>query len=375
MKNKIAILTQPLSHNYGGIIQNYALQKVLMDMGHETVTINRRQENLNSKIKILASRYKTLFFRDILRSKNPSYFDHKKISAHNHRFLSEHIKLSTKLESTVALTNYFRKEKFDSVVVGSDQVWRPKYSPDIFNFYLDFLQKNTSMRKVAYSASFGTEAWEYTELQTQKCSILIQQFDGVSVREDSGVQLCSKYLNRNDAVHVLDPTLLLNAEDYSQLINQPKKKMGLFTYVLDDSNEKIEFINNCSTELNLKRSSNQAKFKTNIHKSNNIEDYIIPPLKGWLQGFRDADFVITDSFHGTVFSIINNKHFLVLVNKSRGASRFESILKKLNLEDRLIYDVNNFDESKLKVKIDYEAVNLKLNQLKADSLDFLKNYF
>lgn len=70
MKNKIAILTQPLGHNYGGIIQKYALQKVLVDMGHETVTINRAYDNPHSKTRILASKYKTLFFRHILQSKS-----------------------------------------------------------------------------------------------------------------------------------------------------------------------------------------------------------------------------------------------------------------------------------------------------------------
>jgi hypothetical protein len=374
MKHKIAILTQPLARNYGGIIQNYALQKVFADLGHETITIRRDFDNPHSKIKILASKYKTLFFRQILKSKDPKYIDLNKTSKHNQIFLKKYIKLSPKLDDTNELSKYFSKEKFDGVVVGSDQVWRPKYSPNIFNFYLDFLEEKNTIKKVAYAASFGTEEWEYTQEQTRKCKELIQQFDSISVREDSGIQLCKEHLNRKDATHVLDPTLLLDAADYSQLIGAVEKNLGLFSYVLDDSIEKIEFIDNCAKELNLERSTNQAKFKTNTYKSDNIEDYIIPPLEGWLQGFRDAEFVITDSFHGTVFSILNKKPFLTLVNKGRGASRFESFLKQLGLEDRLIYNVKGFDESKLKDEINYEEIHLKLDILKSESISFLKNY-
>lgn len=373
MKYKIAIMTQPLGSNYGGIIQNYALQKVFTDMGHETVTIDRRGENTQSKIRILAGSYKMLFFRHVLKSKNPAYLDFKKIFASNHSFLKKYINLSPQIQSTQALEAFFSKEKFDAIVVGSDQVWRPRYSPNIFNFYLDFISKRDDIKKVAYAASFGTEEWEYTKEQTEKCRNLIQQFHGISVREDSGIQLCTDYLRRNDAEHVLDPTLLLKAEDYSKFITESGNKKGLFSYVLDNSKEKKEFIDICAEELKLEKFSNQSKYKTNVPKNGPIDDYIVPPIEGWLQGFRDADFVITDSFHGTVFSILNEKPFFTLVNKSRGASRFESLLQQLGLADRLIYDVKDFDVSQLSSQINYEPVRSKLHSLKENSINFLKS--
>lgn len=375
MKHKIAILTQPLSHNYGGIIQNYALQKVLTDLGHQTITINRRGDNRHSKIRVLASKYKTIVYRNILQPNNPKYFNPNIIFENNHRFLEKHINLSPSITTTSSLSKYFNKEQFTDVVVGSDQVWRPKYSPNIYNFYLDFLQENTTIKKISYAASFGTEEWEYSEEETEYCKNLIQQFNAISVREDSGAVLCKIKLNRDDAVHVLDPAILLEAEDYSTLINKPKKEIGLYTYVLDETNEKLSFIKNCADKLNLKIYKNQAKYKTNNPKSDDINDYITPPLEGWLQGFRDAEFVITDSFHGTIFSILNEKPFLVLVNKKRGASRFESFLKQLDLSNRLIYNINDFDKSKLKEEIDYSAVKSKLKFMKSESINFLKNQF
>lgn len=374
-KYRIAIMTQSLGFNYGGIIQNYALQKVLTDRGHSTVTIDRAEENPHLKLKIVASRYKSVLFRYILKQRIPTFLDDRRISATNRAFIKKNIKLSPTIQSTSALASYFSKKRFDVVVVGSDQVWRPRYSFNIFNFFLDFLQKNKRIKKVAYAASFGTDEWEYTKEQTRLCSDLIQEFDGVSVREDSGVTLCAEYLNRKDVISVLDPTLLLNADDYSKLIDREKVDIGLFTYVLDQSNDKLNFIKKCARLLNLNVHNNQAMRSGENVELAKIADYIIPPIEGWLQGYRDAEFIITDSFHGTVFSIINAKPFFVLVNEDRGSARFESILRKLGLEDRLIYDLESFNFSTLTTTIDYKEVFKKLNLLKDESIQFINKYF
>lgn len=368
-------MTQSLGFNYGGIIQNYALQKVLKDKGHSTVTIDRAEENPHLKLKIVASRYKSVLFRYILRQRIPTFLDDRRISATNRAFIKKHITLSPRIQSTSALASYFSKKRFDVVVVGSDQVWRPRYSFNIFNFFLDFLQKNKRIKKVAYAASFGTDKWEYTREQTRLCSDLIKEFDGVSVREDSGVTLCAEYLNRKDVISVLDPTLLLNADDYSKLIGREKVDIGLFTYVLDEKDDKLNFIQECAKKLNLKVHKNQAKRSGENVELAKIADYVIPPIEGWLQGYRDAEFIITDSFHGTVFSIINAKPFFVVVNEDRGSARFESILRKLGLEDRLIYDLELFDFSTLTKTIDYKEVFKKLNLLKGESLQFINKYF
>lgn len=368
----IAIMTQQLGFNYGGIIQNYALGKVLTDMGHKVITINRGEENPHSKYRIKFSRYKSVVLRFVFNRRTPIYLDYRRISRRNLTFIKQNINLSPLLYTTSLLAEYFSKKKIDAVVVGSDQVWRPAYSPNILNFFLDFLLGQTNLKKISYAASFGTDKWEYSAEQTEICKELIQQFNGVSVRENSGVSLCKKYLNRIDAIHVLDPTLLLTAEDYSQLIGRAKKDIGLYTYVLDESVENLMFIEKCATSLKLHVERNQAKLPPDNIDLDKLQDYVIPPMEGWLQGFRDAEFIITDSFHGTVFSIINKKPFFVLVNRSRGAARFESILNQLGLEDRLIYDLESFDFSNLKNEINYQTVYAKLDGLKQESLLFLK---
>lgn len=373
-KYKIAILTQALGFNYGGIIQNYALQKVLSDLGHHAVTINRGEENPHSKLKIAASRCKSLLLRYIFKRRVPVYIDYQRISKTNLQFIRRNINISPLLYTTSMLAEYFLRKKFDAVVVGSDQVWRPAYSPNIFNFYLDFLQGQDNIIKVSYAASFGTDQWEYSEEETKMCGELLGQFDGVSVREDSGVLLCNEYLSRTNAVHVLDPAFLLTAGDYSQIIGKAKEESGLFTYVLDESPENMKFIEHCSGTLGLNVHRSQAKLSPDHIDLNRMQDYMIPPIEGWLQGFRDAEFVITDSFHGTVFSIINRKPFFVLVNKSRGAARFQSILTQLGLEDRLIDDLETFDFANLKKNINYEVVSTHLNRLIKESLSFINTH-
>lgn len=369
-KKKIAILTQPLGHNYGGIIQNYALQKVLKQLGYQPETINRVGNRHTSKVRSILSKAKQFIYKHLLGKNILTKKDREQISNNNVKFLNKYINRSLLINADKDLAEYFKNKKFNAVIVGSDQTWRPKYSPNIYNYYLDFLKDNNQIKKLAYASSFGTAEWEYTEEQTKIVKQLVKQFHAISVREAAGVDLCREKL-RVEAVHLLDPTLLLTAEDYSELINQPKANKELFTYVLDESKEKQDFIQFIGKELKLKQHTNQAqKFDAKVKKT--LEELIMPPLEGWLQGFRDAEFVITDSFHGTVFSIINKKTFISIVNKERGASRFESFLTSLDLEDRLVYEVNNFDVSLLENTIDYEAVHQKLKVLKDESLNFLK---
>src|SRR5690606_16204730 len=291
---------------------------------------------------------------------------------HTKKFINENIQLSPLIENTTDLKKHFNKNDFDAVIVGSDRTWRPKYSPNIYNYYLDFLKDNNQIKKLPYASSFGTAEWEYTEEQTKIVKQLAKQFHAISVREAAGVDLCREKLGV-EAVHLLDPTLLLTAEDYSSLIQKPKERKELYTYVLDNSLDVEEFIKNVGQKLGLTQTTNQAKAKFELSTRRKTEDYILPPIEGWLQGFRDADFVITDSFHGTVFSIINKKPFLTILNKSRGASRFESLLGQFGLEDRLLYSLDNLDYKILEKEIDFEFVHSEIDKQRKQSLEFLQN--
>lgn len=376
---KVAILTQPLHNNYGGNLQNFALQKVLKNMGHEPVTIDRHAPiKLRTKLKL--GYFKRLVFHYLKGAPKPKvkdYFGGSK-EAHNRKhvlkFIETYINKTPRLYSDKAVHKAFEQNKFDAVIVGSDQCWRPIYSPNISTYFLDFLESDQSIKKIAYAASFGTSEWEFDEQQTQMAQRLIKQFDTVSVREKQAVELVKDKLNA-EASFVLDPTLLLDKEDYLTVINahQPPlpKKQGVYTYVLDTGGWKGQVINQVAKSLNAEVFNNQPK--ANIaNPSDNPDDYVIPSIEGWIKGFADADFVVTDSFHGTVFSILFNKPFVSLLNSSRGASRFYSILSEFGLEDRL---VTEYDEAKvnalLNQEIDWQVVNEKLKKLKQSSNTFL----
>lgn len=368
---RIAILTQPLHNNYGGNLQNYALQKVLKDMGHQPITIDRhRQIPLRAKLKLRYFKMLVLYF--FRRGEKPSLkaFFSKKHEAYIREeislFIDANICKTPKLYSDAQVHAEFINSKFDAVVVGSDQCWRPIYSPNIYSYFLDFLQQDESIKKIAYAASFGTAEWEFSPEQTERCKQLVQQFDLVTVREKAAVNLVNEKLNK-DAHFVLDPTLLLNREDYEQLFkkkNLPNNK-GVYIYVLDKASWKSQVIETVKTKLDLKQYSNH-------HDENNAGQQKIPSIESWIKGFADADFIITDSFHGTVFSIIFNKPFICLVNISRGASRFESILGELELTERM---VGGFDKKKIEALVQetirYDGVNQKLDTLRAQSKELL----
>lgn len=369
---RIAILTQPLGGNYGGVIQNYALQQILLRKGFEVETVNRVAKeswlyNILFKIKNhLYHKPKGRFKRIFSKREN------KIVKEEIYRFIDTKMFVSENIDTTSKLREYFKIKRCDTVIVGSDQTWRPSYSPNIYNYYLDFLKNDEKLKKIAYASSFGVDKWEYSQIETRKVKKLVKNFGAISVREKSGIDLCKNYLGV-ESEFVLDPTLLLKREDYIALFNieNREKREGVFSYLLDKNDTKVNVLEDIAKHLGKKIFYNQPKRSMNDNINfTKIEDYVYPSLESWLASFYDADFIVTDSFHGTVFSIIFNKPFLAIVNEDRGASRFHSLLKELELEDRLISDVRNL-ELKARENIDYCRVNKKLEELRERSESFL----
>ena len=235
--------------------------------------------------------------------------------------------------------------------------------------FLDFVQ-DRQVKRIAYAASFGVDNWEFSQEQTFQCKKLIQMFDAVSVREKSGVELCQTKLGRNDTQWVLDPTMLLDQKDYLSLINSSntgKSEGQLFYYILDATPLKISIVDALSSKHNLK------SFKVSAP----IDDFTLPaemrvqpPVEKWLAAFRDADFVVTDSFHACVFSILFQKQFVVIGNQFRGSTRMQSLLEMFGLSSRL---VDNIEEAQRLDEIDYNAISERLSLMREKSTSFLFN--
>ena len=335
---RIAILTLPLHSNYGGILQAFALQKHLEKKGHEVFIIEENLLRVSIKDSIVGL-IKRIIKKYILR-KDIALFTNNKINneriiirKNTDAFLKKHlnIKLMRKFEN-------LNKNSFDAYIVGSDQVWRPQYFGE-FRMHKAFLSftKNWKVKRLAYAASFGTDSWEYSAEISNICKSYIQKFDIVTVRENTGVELC-KHRFGIDSLHVLDPTMLLDKKEYNDLINNLnfiQEQDNLFVYILDNNILKTETVELISTNLNLSAFSVNSKIEDTTAP---LEERIHPPVENWIKAFRDSKFIITDSFHACVFSIIYNKPFLVIGNKERGMARFESLLATFDFKERLIIE-------------------------------------
>ncbi len=369
---KIGIITLPFNSNYGGLLQAFALQTVLKQMGHEVWAVNRRNRIMPFKIKVLSSANRLI--KSIINGKMGvirSWATAKEelvIDRHTNRFLSENIQTTVFLKSESDFAKLSQYE-FDAYVVGSDQVWRPKYSPRLANHFLGFIDDTVNPKRISYAASFGVDNWEFTSEQTGECRKLVAKFNAVSVREDTAVKLCKQNFGV-EATQVLDPTLLVPKEEYIRLVEKdkiPKCNGTLLTYVLDKSPDKLEFIKKIILETGLDEVSIMPKSLFRDAGRKKISDCIYPPVTAWLRGFMDAEYVVTDSFHGMAFAIIFNKPFLALGNTKRGMTRFSSLVKLFGLEDRIILSADSQLTEKLYVPIDFRHVNeiLKTKQLEA----------
>lgn len=367
---KIGILTLPFNNNYGGLLQSYALQTILKNRGHQVILINIptvKNYPLKGRIKKI--------LKDLtgqtLKERKRLY----EISTNMRDFVTENMVLTDPLLNNSDFHS-LKEEKFDVFIVGSDQVWRFDYTKHQFaRYFFDFLY-NSKLKRLSFAASFGIDVWNKSAKDTELLIKLISEFAGVSVRESSAVNLCKKHLQIN-AKHILDPTLYLDRSYYQTLLQGKavdgfQSKDSVLYYVLDANEDKGVCIDKVAKILD-----NTKLYKAGVKQKSQGKynaDMVYPSVYQWLFDFINCQFVVTDSFHGCVFSIIFNKPFLVYANKNRGITRFESILKTVGLDDRIVFDSKEVDERKVKGPIDYQKINLILKKAKIEMREFLEQY-
>ena len=372
---RIAIVTLPLHTNYGGILQAYALRKVLMDMGHECDLIDKECKlAMPPAWKMPLVHMKRMGLNVIRLGKGPEVFREKRIMKELPVVGAEVLKFTEKYISPRVVRRYsdIQMGEYDAFVAGSDQIWRPIYFGNIEDAFLKFTE-NWNVKRFAYAASFGTDVLEYTYEQLEACSALLKRFDAVSVRESSGVELCDEWFEREDAVHVLDPVMLLAPESYAALASGAEARPAkgkVLSYILNESKEKSAVAALAarwlSTDIH-----DASVFPRDLHRP--LAERVVPSMEQWLACFEDAEFVVTDSFHGCVMSILFHKPFLVLGNAGRGLSRVTSLLDLFGLEDRLVQGIDPEDDGEYYISgIDWERVDAVLAEWKTRSMDFLK---
>lgn len=374
MKEKMntVILTHPPGTNYGGIMQAYALQRVLSDQGLTVVTSTCHQTGLLEWTII----YLKYFIRCVIHIFKPSISNMpphitKQRTVHTMKFVHQYIKTipKSKLYSTAFLRTCC------SFVVGSDQVLRQAYVP-VEKYLLNFT-KGMSVTRITYAASFGRDNLsEYSPRLVKKTARLARQFDAISIRESSGVNLANRYWGVSATQHV-DPTLLLDKEHFEKLVMDDADNVyaspgNLFVYILDRDNTKAKAVIKTEKLLNL-RAYELLPPTVNSYRvfKENIDLYRLPRVTQWLKSIMDAEFVITDSFHGCAFSIIFNKPFIAIGNKNRGIARFTSLLSTFGLQDRLISGLSELTEELLLSRIEWKNINHQLKNEQVRSISYL----
>ncbi len=365
---KIGILTLPFNNNYGGYLQAYALLTVLKQKGHNVEIIYRRPNRRPLKVRFLYP-FKVIVKTLLKIPHGPLIMnqesDLRSSGSQMMPFVDKYISPKTPPYYTTSKMEKECKGRYDIVIVGSDQVWRPKYVPCIKDFFFDFI-KEKHVKKVAYAVSFGTATPEYKKTEINHCRELISEFEMVSVREKSALDVIRtfKWKTKTPPQLVLDPTFLLSKSCYERIISNKIRSNPLnriFCYILDSCNVVDEIIKQVEIKLQL----------SSYHLFNKkIKNFQKPSIETWLNNIRNSQFVITDSFHGMVFCIIFNRSFIIFVNEDRGTERFTSLLSLLELENRICKNIQDIDNI-LSESIDWKNVNSKLSLFRDLSFKFI----
>lgn len=358
---KIGILTQPLHRNYGGILQNWALQHVLLDMGHEPemIFLCMGSRPKGTLLAIRCMSFAKCIVKKFLFGCKDVYLDsvfNPQYSPSGPRYADAGfvrcIRKTKQLTVDMDIAKYVTKRGYDAFVVGSDQVWREEYSPLITHYFLGFLPEDDNRIRIAYAASFGKTKGYISKEYMPYCRKLLHRFNAVSVREYEGVEVLQKDFDYEDGVKVLDPTLLLSADEYRKLIKDKdrmhKSKSHIAVYLLNSLKDKDSIPARVSSRLGIPFKMFSAEYQKGRMLT----------VSQWIAEFDNASFVITDSFHGCVFSILFHRFFMVIANVTRGVGRIVSLLRDCGLENRIVFSFEDFEQriDELISPIDYRGV-------------------
>lgn len=384
---KIGIITLFYrNYNYGGILQAFATQYLLNNMGIEAELIaydNRLTIKEKVEKKGIAGIFK-FFLRKINeyfvgQTKKERYIKKKEIEIE--KDLKIRKKKFDEFMANMRFSGPFTNQTietclnlYSAFITGSDQVWNPDWGRDVY--YLNFVPE--IVPKIAYAASIGKN--KLTKKELNYILPKIKRINYISVREKKAKELLRPYIG-DEIKLVLDPTLLLQEKDWNEIIKESDNyEQYIFVYLLGDNFTHREIIKQYSENLNYKilyLPHMQLKYELADENFANINLYDIDPAE-FLGLIKNAAMVITDSFHGSVFSIIYHKKFWALKRhkdneKANMNSRLYSLFDNLGLEERLLDDDRKLTKEELLSEIDYNTVDEKLEILRKDSMDFLEN--
>lgn len=357
---KICTLTIHFGVNHGSALQAYALFEYLTQYGHDVRIIDYIPGRYNAWNIIKSKKYPFLIKLAYYLITSPNRIYKRRIFE---KFLFENIKLTKRYNNQEELMNI--PPIADAYIAGSDQIWNKEYNGEgEYSYFFPFVKDNK--KKIAYAASFGRSGIDKKE--QEEVTPFLKKFEHISVREDSGLNILEK-CGINQGIVTLDPTLLLTKENWREFSSSINiKNEYLLIYVMDHKYEKlIQYGEQIAGKLGLK--IYVICFKKIKDKRIDICFANINP-KEFLYLFDKASYVISNSYHGVLFSINFEKQFTA-VAKEKYNTRIESILKLMKLENRFVY--GDFSIEKALERIDYGNVNVYFNNERRKSAEFLNN--
>ena len=364
---KVGIVTFHRAENNGAMLQAYALQRTINDLGNEAFILDYRDKNIEDKYSIIKLKNKNLklkireivvkcvFFITNLRKKNKFK-----------RFLKKYYNLTNEQYNTneELKSNYPRY--IDCFVAGSDQIWNEKITNGLQDVYtLNFGDEKT--KRISYAASIGKS--DISEEELERLKEKLEMLDEISVREESAKDALKKVINKEISIS-LDPTLLLNKDEWNEIAGEKlENEKYILVYTIENNPEMIKIVNYISEKTGLK----VIHFDKKSKYANPLKSYYVSGPREFINLIKNAELVVTNSFHGTVFSVIFEKKFYTIPHTTVG-SRMIDLLKKLKLDNRIYYNVDqikSIKEKDITSDINYEEAEEILKKVRKESIDYL----
>lgn len=363
----VNVITRHAPTNYGSLLQAIATQRVIMNLGHECRIINYIPKcETGVRMAITQLEQKTKWRRNPIKKAIYLMVAEPETLLMDRKFLAmrkKYLLMGPRCATTGELKKLYAEKKDEVFLTGSDQVWGPistgHYDP---TYFLDFAPK--SSRKLAFAASFGKAIFD--EQTLKEYGVLLKKYDSLAVRENVAVELLKKM--DISAKQVLDPTLLMDADAWSEYVKPMKKPEK---YVLVYQIHANSDLDHYAVKFAEKAELPLLRVSPLLHQAKRSGKFVYcPDISGFLDLIKNAAYMVTDSFHGTAFAINFNTQFVEVLPNTGTSSRNQSILELTGLTDRIVRDLNDF--SYIDQEIDFKEANEKIGTSRIESIRILE---
>lgn len=363
----VNVITRHAPTNYGSLLQAIATQRVIMNLGHECRIINYIPKcETGVRMAITQLEQKTKWRHNPIKKAIYLMVAEPETLLMDRKFLAmrkKYLLMGPCCATTGELKKLYAEKKDEVFLTGSDQVWGPistgHYDP---TYFLDFVPK--SSRKLAFAASFGKAIFD--EQTLKEYGVLLKKYDSLAVRENVAVELLKKM--DISAKQVLDPTLLMDADAWSEYVKPMKKPEK---YVLVYQIHANSDLDHYAVKFAEKAELPLLRVSPLLHQARRSGKFVYcPDISGFLDLVKNAAYMVTDSFHGTAFAINFNTQFVEVLPNTGTSSRNQSILELTGLTDRIVRDLNDF--SYIDQEIDFKEANEKIGTSRIESIRILE---